>query len=502
MQNQTLAQTLSVLPDGSVLAGGANPQSDCYRVVLTVGADISLAAICLEALTHNSLPNNGPGRYPGRGPNNDHSGTFLQDHWTVTAQLPNRKGPIALEFDRAWADHGDLGAMKSNGFWTIAGNGEGRSCTSVWSLPAPVPLVAGTTLTFEMNFEGSGAENLGHFRLSVSANRAAFDRQSQRFAVTKLADPQAFEHEKGRLAATKAADPWARLAAAYHLIGDQQSRDKLLERRPAAAAGLGDLCAANRDWAGAIAAYRRALTDQPTDAALLDKLATAYHEAGRTREAVPVLASELAIDSNDTLLLLKVAALQAWFGQNDKLAVTCTSALEFAKDTQEPATAERTAKICSLRSSSDRRQIDAALALARRSVEIGTGNGALPWYQMALGMAEYRSGHFAEATAALEAAADNAKVSKDLGPAEVFCVTGTSAFYRAMGLFRQGKKDEARKLATEAAAKMTPLPEDERNPLAGGAGHDDLILWLAYKAAKAMVMFDADPLSKAESDKK
>ncbi len=56
-----------------------------------------------------------------------------------------------------------------------------------------------------------------------------------------------------------------------------------------------------------------------------------------------------------------------------------------------------------------------------------------------------------------------------------------------MMLFRQGRKDEARRLATEAAAKMTPLPKDERNPLSGAANHDDLILWLAYKEAMAMI---------------
>jgi len=49
---------------------------------------------------------------------------------------------------------------------------------------------------------------------------------------------------------------------------------------------------------------------------------------------------------------------------------------------------------------------------------------------------------------------------------------------------------------------MKPLPADEQNPLAGGADHDDLILWLAYNEAKAMIKFDAAPTPKAESDKK
>ena len=44
---------------------------------------------------------------------------------------------------------------------------------------------------------------------------------------------------------------------------------------------------------------------------------------------------------------------------------------------------------------------------------------------------------------------------------------------------------------------MKPLPADEQNPLAGNADHDDLILWLAYKEAKALIKFDAAPAAPA-----
>ncbi len=81
-------------------------------------------------------------------------------------------------------------------------------------------------------------------------------------------------------------------------------------------------------------------------------------------------------------------------------------------------------------------------------------------------------------------------------------MTGISSFYRAMSLFRQGKKDEARKLATEAAAKIKPLPADENNPLAEGVVHNDLIMWLAYKEAKAMIKFDAAPAAPKTPDGK
>jgi tetratricopeptide (TPR) repeat protein len=198
----------------------------------------------------------------------------------------------------------------------------------------------------------------------------------------------------------------------------------------------------------------------------------------KEREALPVPAKP-----DDTVLLLRSAALQAWFGQDKELAETCRRGLALAKNTTVPETADRVAKGCCLRPSTEKAQLEAALALARKAVQLGKDSRNLPWFQMALGMAEYRSGHFAEADAALLAAAKGGENNPH--------VAGTSALYRAMSLFRQGKEDEARKLATAAAAEMKPLPKDEKNPLGGNASPDDLILWMAYKEAKPMLKFDA-----------
>ena len=186
---------------------------------------------------------------------------------------------------------------------------------------------------------------------------------------------------------------------------------------------------------------------------------------------------------------LSVAALQAWFGQDKELSSTCEKLLSLAKDTEDPEIADRAAKGCCLRQA-DLKRCEAALVLARRAVEQGQGSQWRFYFKMALGMAEYRSGHFAEADAALTAAMND--------PGNNNAVSSTSAFYRAMGLFRQGKTDLARQLATEAAAKMKPLPVDAQKPLLGGADHDDLIMWLAYKEAKAMIRFDANPAAPAQ----
>jgi tetratricopeptide (TPR) repeat protein len=185
---------------------------------------------------------------------------------------------------------------------------------------------------------------------------------------------------------------------------------------------------------------------------------------------------------------LAVAAQQAWLGQEQEWAATCERGLSLAQDTKIATVADKVAKICSLRPSNDKRR-RAALLLARRAVELGKGNQYLPYFQMALGMAEYRSGHFAQADAALLAAMEAGKDDP--------YIAGTSAFYRALSLFRQGKPDEARQLATQAAAKMKPLPKDAQNPLAGGGNADDLILWLAYKEAKDAIKFDEKKVERA-----
>ena len=181
------------------------------------------------------------------------------------------------------------------------------------------------------------------------------------------------------------------------------------------------------------------------------------------------------------MLSQKVAGLQAWFGEDKDYAATRQRILAFAKDTTNVATAERAAKEYSIRPSTNKAELEEALALARMAVKVANGGD---WNQLALGMAEYRNGNDAAAQEALLAA-------EKLG-ANKPGITGPAAFYRAMSLFRQGKEDEARKLLIVTAAKMKPLPKDENNPLAS-ALHEDLYLWLAYKEARTLLKIDDLP---------
>jgi WD40 repeat protein/serine/threonine protein kinase len=199
--------------------------------------------------------------------------------------------------------------------------------------------------------------------------------------------------------------------------------------------------------------------------------------AGRLREALPYLTTLSADHPKDTILFLKVAALQAWLGQDQELSATRQRILSSARDTNDAAMAECSALACSIRPSSDQAELEAALALAGTAVNVGRSETTL----LAQGMAEYRIANYVAADKTLRGAA--------LAGEKAAWVTGTAAFYRAMSLFRQGESAEARKLAIAAAAKMKPLPADEKNPLNGNANLNDLIMWLAYKEALALIKF-------------
>ena len=178
--------------------------------------------------------------------------------------------------------------------------------------------------------------------------------------------------------------------------------------------------------------------EQEHQIAQLLNLAKRLASVGRLAEAHAHLATASAANPMDRLLSLDLAALQAWLGQDKEFAATRRKILAFAKDTNQGMVAASAATACSILPATDKADLEAALALGRTAVQLQRNGSTL----LALGMAEYRSTNDAAAQEALLAAA-NADPSDPR-------VTGIAAFYRAMSLFRQGKHDEARKVALAA----------------------------------------------------
>ena len=105
--------TLTLLDDHSILAGGVNPPSDQYTVKFIVPERTVIQSIRLEALTHDSLPGQGPGR--------NSEGVFALVRWNMTAKDPDVAGsPRSLSFRTAFADYSFEDApLYVQGVWNI-----------------------------------------------------------------------------------------------------------------------------------------------------------------------------------------------------------------------------------------------------------------------------------------------------------------------------------------------------------------------------------------------
>lgn len=203
---------------------------------------------------------------------------------------------------------------------------------------------------------------------------------------------------------------------------------------------------------------------------------------GRPQEALAHLATASANDPYDTDLVGHVAAMQVWFGRNSEASETARRAIQRAAGTSSPTEAERAAKCALIAPCGDKALLDAAVALARQAAETGRADPFFPYYQTTLGMAEYRSGHYAAADEVLSQAAVNAK--------DIAGLAAQGAFYRAMCLYQEGKTDGATKVAADAASKMLPLPPEENHL---GTDLNPFGQWVAYKEAKALLGVDIAP---------
>jgi tetratricopeptide (TPR) repeat protein len=245
--------TLTLLDDGSILAGGKNPDRDVYS--LTARTDLKqINAIRLEALPDPSLPQGGPGRHS----NGNYNLGELRVYSGGQLVAPTS---ISVVYDEAQEARNVIaGKVHATRGWSNYPRA-GQPNTAV--IATRLERAPDDDLRIELYFSPHPQytqHGLGRFRLSVSGASGVFAR------------------EQNRLAAMKLADPWQRLAAAYHVIGDQAVLAKLLERHPAAAAGVGGLFAENQDWERALAEYNKAITQETRDARLFAARAEAHQK--------------------------------------------------------------------------------------------------------------------------------------------------------------------------------------------------------------------------------
>ncbi len=166
---------LALLPDGSVLAGGDNPEADTYELVAQTELR-KVTGVRLEVLEDASLPGGGPGR--------DDEGNFFLSEFTVDASPADTPAlrtrivftqAVANDWQPGYEAGRALDGSPGAGGWALASSSSTSTSTSpagrhaVFVPRRPFGFGAGTRLTIRLSHQmRRAARNLGRFRLSLT----------------------------------------------------------------------------------------------------------------------------------------------------------------------------------------------------------------------------------------------------------------------------------------------------------------------------------------------
>ena len=164
--------TLTLQDDNSILAGGANPRQDVYEITATVQA-AGITAIRLEALTHPSLPGNGPGRHT--------NSNFVLSEFELTAvSVADPSQSQVVKFSRAEADYSQAsyeiakaidGTVANSNGWAVDGPTRKEPATALFVAEQPFGFAGGTQLQFRLRHEANFATHgIGRPRLSITTD--------------------------------------------------------------------------------------------------------------------------------------------------------------------------------------------------------------------------------------------------------------------------------------------------------------------------------------------
>jgi hypothetical protein len=168
---------LKIEHDDSVLAKGSNGVTSTYSVSFT-NVQSGVVGLRIEALPHDSLPQNGPGR--------GDDGNFVLTSVAAKIVRPDQTTHV-ISFTSARADFEQAGSSSNSPAWSavsvIAGKaGEhlgwailpqtNQAHQIVLGLAAPLTLQPGDTLAVELDQNNPG-HPLGHFRVGATTNAEA-----------------------------------------------------------------------------------------------------------------------------------------------------------------------------------------------------------------------------------------------------------------------------------------------------------------------------------------
>lgn len=148
------------LEDGSLLASGKQVKGERYQVKLAP-VDKAVTSLQLEALPHDSLPRQGPGRSSG--------GNFVLSEVRVKAGGKSimTHSPKASFEQKSFGAAGAVDGKDDTG-WAISG-GAGKAHVLTLHLAEPVPAGVEITLELDQNYAKDATHTLGRFRIRAAS---------------------------------------------------------------------------------------------------------------------------------------------------------------------------------------------------------------------------------------------------------------------------------------------------------------------------------------------
>ena len=229
-----------------------------------------------------------------------------------------------------------------------------------------------------------------------------------------------------------------------------------------------------------------AVLSRPSSCNLLIKRRDIMGRQGRWQEAVAVASLLVRYQPAEQFHYHVLAALLARTVNRPAYEILCRKVLATFTDTRDPYIYERIAKDCLFLPDSGV-NLNLVDEFAEKSVSLGSSHpDAMPWFQVAKAMSEFRLGHFAEA---IEWGEKTIKGSKIYPNAHACAVL-------AMAHWHLGQKDTARVMLAKGNSLTPNIPSI---PEAVNLG-DSWVAWLQARISLDEATGLIQPASRTESN--
>jgi tetratricopeptide (TPR) repeat protein len=202
-------------------------------------------------------------------------------------------------------------------------------------------------------------------------------------------------------------------------------------------------------------------------------------QIGRLEDAAVTLEALLRRRPDDDFTRYQGAALYLYLGNPPRYQELCRELLDNSRNTNNPATAERAAKVC-LATAHGLEERQDAFERAERGVRLGAGHRDLHWFELARGMSAFRQDDWNDSLRWLD---------RSLQGGDAYRASIAETF-RAMALHRLGRSQEAIAALSRADAHYSQLTDDLSRKSLGLYGpnwHDALLYHVVRREAELVL---------------